>query len=198
MYVKTVNHVNVRRTKTQTWERGSHQKRRKNKTNADFSRVGTFVKYTARDVQFSWRSLHPRFGERRRVFMSCTSGGSGTSHSKHGLPEMGCWSDWAPFLAVEKMKVWREKTKSVQNAHVVWPKKVAERKNASIFQNGLPHFYNCGFRHLRHDGKNKLWAIFGNGILKMGWSTVQDERLTWWWQVVKSSSNERTYVFVRM
>ena len=34
----------------QTSERGSHQKQKKNRINAKFSRVGTFVRYTTRDV----------------------------------------------------------------------------------------------------------------------------------------------------
>ena len=57
---------NVRRTQTRRENEVPTQKRRKTGINAKFSRVGTFVRYTTRDVL-----SESRFAE-RRVFMSCT------------------------------------------------------------------------------------------------------------------------------
>ena len=45
-------------------------KMERDKTNAEFSRVGSFVRYTVRDVLKS--TVKIEFAERRRVFTSCT------------------------------------------------------------------------------------------------------------------------------
>ena len=99
--VKTANHVKRSSHPDQTWERGSDQRQRKNRINAKFSRVGTFVRYTTSDVLKSTVNIEIR---RKKTCVHVLHEGEGAEAWRRFVEHCGP-QQASPWLGMPRQKL---------------------------------------------------------------------------------------------